>query len=178
MGAFIHGQMVSGSATNGEFKATFRVTETRLEYLGSCDLRFYATDVWGNWSRHDAVNAFVAVELPAVAAAATSTNFRYEILWSDPGGTPRLEVFSCDAPPTIDGSKSYGVEGEEYTMRISPLESDLGLLNLRYMYPTYEERLPGSVSTTFTQQSYINHIWVIRSDADDSCIEWFRFVND
>jgi hypothetical protein len=173
-----HGQLVSGTVTNGEFKATFRVTEPRLEYLGSCDLHFYATDVWGNFTRRDADDAFVTTEVPAVAAAATSTNFSYEILWSDPGGTPRLEVFSCDAPPTIDGSKSYGVEGEEYTMRISPLESDLGLLNLRYMYPTYEERLPGGVSTTFTQQSFLNHIWVIRSAADDSCIEWFRFVND
>ena len=99
-------------------------------------------------------------------------------MWSDPGITPKLEVFSCDTPPYIDGSKSYGAAGEEYTVRISPLESDLGLLKLRYMYSTYEEREPGTVSTTFTQPSYLNHIWVIRSDADDSCIEWFRFVND
>ena len=170
--------MVSGSATNGEFKVTFQVTETRPEYLGSCDLHFYATDVWGNFTRRDADDAFVTAAQPGFPIVTTSSNFLYEILSSDPGITPRLEVFSCDAPPQIDYSEGYGKTGEEYTMRISPLESDLGLLNLRYMYHTYEERLPGTVSTTFTQQSYFDHIWVIRSAADGSCIEWFRFVND
>ena len=68
--------------------------------------------------------------------------------------------------------------GEQYTVRISPLESDLGLLRLNFLSHVSEEREYGTFSTTKTQPSFLDHIWVIRSDADDSCIEWFRFVND
>jgi hypothetical protein len=55
------GHLVSGTPTNGEFEATYLSPRYSLGdlYLGTCDLNFYATDVWGNWSRHDAINVFV-----------------------------------------------------------------------------------------------------------------------
>ena len=63
-------------------------------------------------------------------------------------------------------------------MRISALDNDSESLKLFYINPNGSEWDYGDWQGTVTQQTFLNHTWVIRSEKTGECIEWFRFVNN
>jgi hypothetical protein len=49
----VHGSLQSGDVYDGAYEATVTGSDYLADRSGSCDLKFAATDVWGNWNRLD-----------------------------------------------------------------------------------------------------------------------------